>query len=153
MIVLVKRGSEEDMDEKELCLFNGRQDLPLFCRKDHGLAVLEIFKAILQQQSENIVCHSRPTGVQKNAVFLIDLNDVDFKDLTADDNGVWEIASPRRKYALTFKGTKVQSAVLSNDARAYTLVRQYGVHKATKAKQGVIYQRIISRVYSPENEL
>ena len=35
------------------------------------------------------VCHIQPLGVTKTATFVIDLDDVLFSDLKADDLGTW----------------------------------------------------------------
>ena len=35
------------------------------------------------------VCHIQPMGVRKNASFIIDVDDVHFVDLKADDLGSW----------------------------------------------------------------
>ena len=37
-------------------------------------------------------------GVDKNATFIIDLNDVNFADLKADDLGVWKTNGTKTTY-------------------------------------------------------
>ena len=109
--------------------------MPIIFQLREGMPVLDTFKEIFEQQRQEVTCRVRPSGVQQNAVFLVDLKHIVFNDLSADDNGAWRIASPRRKYVINLKGNgKCRSVVRAgDDYRAYTLVRQYMVNVATKA--------------------
>ena len=47
--------------------------------------ILEIFKTILADRSPERICAVRPTSIERNAGFLVDLRNVEVKDLNADD--------------------------------------------------------------------
>lgn len=103
------------------------------------------------------ICNQRPVGVRHNAVFVISLEKVNMQDLTADDNGSWEVCSPRRKYSVERDSStgyvlSVKEAVKDAD-NVYTLIRQYGTHKASKKEKGVEFKRIISTLKDPNDTL
>ena len=69
---------------------------------DHGYPVDTLIKTLLTQSlDEKYVCNVQPLGVQANASFLINLYSVPFKDIKADDLGVWKATgSPDPAYSL-----------------------------------------------------
>ena len=44
------------------------------------------------------VCHIQPMGVTSNATFIIDMDDVHFPDLKADDLGSWKPNGTKATY-------------------------------------------------------
>ena len=44
------------------------------------------------------ICHIQPLGVTKTATFIVDLDDVLFSDLKADDLGVWNANGTKSTY-------------------------------------------------------
>ena len=81
--------------------------------------------------------------------FFIDLNGIDIRSLYADDNGVWDVGTPRKYFRVEIKDGKITDVVPSHQ-RNYThlLKRQYGKHQATSSIRGKTFQRIISTVFS-----
>ena len=51
-------------------------------------------------------------GVRHNALFVTDLNSVPLKDLTADDNGSWDISTLRRMYKVEESGEEIQQVLM-----------------------------------------
>lgn len=101
------------------------------------------------------ICNQRPVGVRHNAVFVISLEKVNMQDLTADDNGSWEVCSPRRKYNVERDSStgyvlSVKEAVKDAD-NVYTLIRQYGTHIALTKEKGVEFKCIISTLKDPND--
>ena len=45
---------------------------------------------ILLHPNEKKICHVQPQAVTSTATFVIDVDDVDFMDLHADDFGTWK---------------------------------------------------------------
>ena len=77
-------------------------------------------------------------GVRHNALFVTDLNSVPLKDLTADDNGSWDISTLRRMYKVVESGNKGNISVRRGNSAGpdvYARYRQYGSHKATKKQK------------------
>ncbi|CAG2189104.1 MAD2 [Mytilus edulis] len=83
---------------------------------------------------------------------MFDLNEVDQKSIYADDNGVWNTASPRSYYRVDIRDGRIENVVPGNKS-SYThyLRRQYGTHQATYNERGVSFQRIISTATSKYN--
>ncbi|CAC5410623.1 unnamed protein product [Mytilus coruscus] len=102
--------------------------------------------------SDGIHKAKKPIGVRYNAVFIVDLNEVDQKSIYADDNGVWNTASPRSYYRVDIRDGRIENVVPGNKS-SYThyLRRQYGTHQATYNERGVSFQRIISTATSKYN--
>lgn len=71
------------------------------------------------------------------------MNSVSFKDLPADDNGVWVTSSPRRKYEVQRINGRIVSMqhVQYLGSNVVTVCRQYGTHKATPE-----FRRIIATI-------
>lgn len=105
----------------------------------------------------HLICIHRPVGVKHNAVFVLNLEKCDLRDLSADDNGSWEIACPRRKYRIdrdpsTGNVLGVWGAE-DDDNDAFTLHGQYGTHKATKLATGVEFKQVITTLKDPSGKL
>ncbi|CAG2227272.1 unnamed protein product [Mytilus edulis] len=112
-----------------------------------------IHKALCFGEVDNdSICKKKPIGVRYNAVFIVDLNEVDQKSIYADDNGVWNTASPRSYYRVDIRDGRIENVVPGNKS-SYThyLRRQYGTHQATYNERGVSFQRIISTATSKYN--
>jgi len=45
----------------------------------------------------NKTCHVQPLGVMQNAVFIIDLDSVEFDDIKADDLGSWRATGNKKQ--------------------------------------------------------
>jgi hypothetical protein len=109
------------------------------------------------QEEPEKICQHRPVGVKHNTVFVVSLETVEIKDLTADDNGSWEISSPRRMFTVerdhaTGMVLSVERSLTAGE-NVYTLFRQYGTHKATKKEKGVDFKRIIATLKDPHGRL
>ena len=80
------------------------------------------------------LCTKKPTGVRTTASFVIDLNEVQLKDIGADDNGSWITCNPHRTYKVEFHEGHIVAATpvqTPNSSNCYTVCRQYGTHKGT----------------------
>ena len=71
------------------------------------LSATEIFKLCFGEVDERHICAEKPISVRKNAVFVINLNDIDIRSLYADDNGVWNVATPRKYFRVEIKYGKI----------------------------------------------
>lgn len=76
--------------------------------------------------------------------------------MTADDNGSWEISSPRRMFEVQrSEATGVVLSISKSESQGddvYTLIRQYGTHKATKKEKGVEFKRVITTLKDPHGQ-
>ena len=65
-------------------------ELPLFSSVSSGYPASELARILMNQNIDpKRVCHVQPLGVTKNATFIVDIDDVLFTDLKADDLGTW----------------------------------------------------------------
>lgn len=125
----------------------------MYLRVSKGLSAKEIYSIILEGPSQERICSKRPVRVQHNATFVIDLELVNIRDLTADDNGVYiDISCPVKCHKVQFTAGKVSCVVewhgrsTDRESDIFSLKRQYGTHKGTKEKAGVHFKRVISTV-------
>ena len=128
---------------------DGNQKVPIFSAPKETLSAKEIFKLCFGEVDERYICAEKPISVRKNAVFVINLNDIDIHPLYADDNGVWNVATPRKYFRVEIKDGKIAEVLPSHkDNYTHLLKRQYGKHQATYSERGITFQRIISTVFS-----
>ncbi|CAC5423831.1 unnamed protein product [Mytilus coruscus] len=126
--------------------------IPIYSTPSTSLTAKEIFKLCFGEVDNDFICKKKPIGVRYNAVFIVDLNEVDQKSIYADDNGVWNTASPRSYYRVDIRDGRIENVVPGNKS-SYThyLRRQYGTQQATYNERGVSFQRIISTATSKYN--
>ena len=139
------QGSDKNVDD----FYFNNPKWPVWSRNSEGLPSEELIKLILHGSAKHpaIICKSRPVAVRHNAPFIVDLNSVPLKNLTADDNGAWSISSPRRMYQVKWSDTGSILSITKTDTAGsdtYTLFRQYGTHKATKREKDVEFKRVIA---------
>ena len=91
------------------------------------------------------VCKVQPLGVMRNAVFLIDLDEVHYEDLKADDLGSWKATGTKRTY---FRFTQSQAIRYasgkpsgSSTCEYFLLTRRYYVHQTCDR-----YHRLIADI-------
>lgn len=144
--------SEEEEYKKDVddFYFNNPK-WPVWSRNSEGLPCEELIKLILQDSAKQptSICKSRPVAVRHNAVFVVDLDSVPLKNLTADDNGSWSISTPRRMYQVKHSNTGNILSIKKTDtvsSDTYTLFRQYATHKATKREKDVEFKRVVATI-------
>ncbi|CAC5368187.1 unnamed protein product [Mytilus coruscus] len=79
----------------------------------------------------------KPIGVRYNAVFIVDLNELDQKSIYADDNGVWNTASPRSYYRVDIRDGRIENVVpgtLLFSTYTETVKRRYSHESTWKCK-------------------
>ena len=75
------------------------------------------------------VCHIQPMGVTKNASFIINIDDVHFADLKADDLGSWKPNGTKVTYfRILPSGTMRILSCRPRVTTSYALTRRYYVH-------------------------
>ena len=88
------------------------------------------------------ICHIQPLGVNKTATFIVDLDDVLFSDLKADDLGTWNANGTKSTYfSMSPSGVvRIASGKPSRSMRSsyYTLTRRYYTHGTYK-----LFRRIV----------
>ena len=81
---------EEDTAEDKVENYDNDPELPLFSTVDSGYSASVLARILMNTNIDTKrVCHIQPLGVTKNASFIVDIDDVLFSDLRADDLGTW----------------------------------------------------------------
>lgn len=131
-------SDEEELDSELHDLQNFlRRNVPIFESPPSGYNVYDVLRIIQDDVPKRKLCTQKPCGVRSVASFVVDLKCVNFKDLSADDNGVWVTSSPRRMYEIIRgKYGKIESlrniSKIShgmNRCNIVTICRQYGKHQ------------------------
>jgi hypothetical protein len=81
----------------ELEYYDGDKELPLLSTACFGYPAEEVARHVMNPVQEK-VCHIQPLGVTKNATFLLDIDDIPFLDIKADDLGVWKTNRTKTTY-------------------------------------------------------
>ena len=109
--------------------YNDDKELPIFSSTCTGFLAEEVTRILLNPNTMK-VCHVQPMGVTKNASFIVDVDDVEFADLKADDLGTWKTNGTKTTHFwIRPSGSIVMSAKQKGPERKYyTLTRRYYVH-------------------------
>ena len=90
---------------------------PLFSRSPRGLSFKRVLEICVNGDvPRNKVCTKVPRGVRSTTTFVIDLEKVDHRDISADDNGIYgkhSSPSERVKLKLTDEGAIEDITVLN----------------------------------------
>lgn len=79
----------------------------------------------------NRVCRIQPLGIARNATFVVDLDQVFFSDLKADDLGTWSSNGTKSTYFSMVAGNiEITNGKPSHNSRSsyYVLTRRYYTH-------------------------
>ena len=112
-----------------------------FSKATHGQPVHVIIESLLAPEEKH-VCKVQPLCVMKNATFIIDIDEVPFEDLKADDLGSWFTTGTKRTHFRFTETNAIRyaSGIPSSD-KYFKLTRRYYVHKTCQR-----YHRIISDI-------
>jgi len=81
---------------------DGDPELPLISWFEAGYPVHSLIQSLLSSDiDERCVCKVQPLGVMRNAVFMIDLDEVHFNDPKADDLGSWRATGKPTHFCFT----------------------------------------------------
>ena len=89
-----------------------------------------------------LVCHFQPLGITRNAIFLVDLDDVLFNNFKADDFGTWTDNGTKSTYFSMPPGgvVHVASGKPSHSSKSsyYILTRCYYTHGTYKLFRWIV---------------
>ena len=93
------------------------------------------------------VCTVQPLGVSQNALFIVDVDVVNYEDLKADDLGSWKGTGTKKMFFRDLLSGAIKYSEKKPNASSYTqylqLTRRYYVHKGY-----IEYHRMIADVQS-----
>ena len=91
--------SESDDGEEDPVLqhYEGDISLPVYSTTPFGYQAEKLAKCLLTPNYDK-VCHVQPLGITKSASFVVDIDDVEFPDLKADDMGVWKTNGTKKTH-------------------------------------------------------
>ena len=84
---------------------------------------------VLMSLDVNTVCHVQPMGMTKNTTFLIEVNDVAFTDLKADDLGTQKTNGTKSTYFSTRSSGEIMiiPGKGKGSTNSYVMARSYYV--------------------------
>lgn len=118
-------------------------ELPLFSTVGSGYSASELARILMNTNIDTKrVCHIQPLGVAKNASFIVDIDDVLFADLKADDLGTWINNGTKSTYfSMSANGSiSIANGKPSHSTKSsyYVLTRRYFTHGTYK-----LFRRIV----------
>ena len=129
----VSSSSDSEHEEQQLSktiFYNDDAELPVFSSVTSGYPAEQVVRILMDPElDQDKVCHLQPMGVTKNASFIIDVDDVHFADLKADDLGSWKPNGTKATYFRILPSGTMR--ILSGRPRittSYVLTRRYYVH-------------------------
>ena len=113
----------------EICYYDGDHELPMLSDSPTSFLAEEVAK-VLMNLDVSTVCHVQPMDVTKNATFLIDVDDVAFTNLKADDLGTWKATGTKSTYfSIRSSGAIVIiPGKRKGSTNSYVMTRRYYVH-------------------------
>ena len=122
-------SDDEETSSKGIQYYSDDKELPVFSTTSAGYLAEQVAKVLLNPNLDK-VCHVQPLGVTKNATFIVDVDDVAFSDLKADDLGTWKTNGTKTTHFwIRPSGTIVISPKQKGpDTKSYIMTRRYYVH-------------------------
>jgi len=136
-------SDEADEEEGAVPCYENDPELPMYSSISSGYQAAELAHTLLAKDiNPKRVCRIQPLGVTKNATFLVDLDDVLFSDLKADDLGTWNANGTKSTYfSLSPNGVvRIASGKPTRSSRSsyYILTRRYYTHGTYKLFRRVV---------------
>lgn len=108
--------------------------LPIYAAVGYGYPLHNLIDVLLKPDiPSEYVCTVQPLAVMENAAFVVDMDNVEFEDLKADDLGSWKGTGTKRMHfrvlpsgAVRFTMKKPSPGVA---AQYFLLTRRYYVHQ------------------------
>ena len=118
-------------------------ELPLYSTVSSGYQASELANILMAKNIDlQRICHIQPLGVTKTATFIVDLDDVLFSDLKADDLGTWNANGTKSTYfSMSSSGVvRIASGKPGRSTRScyYTLTRRYYTHGTYKLLRRIV---------------
>ena len=136
--------SEDEFDKNgDIPYYEDDPELPLYSTVNSGYQASELANILMAKNMDlQRVCHIQPLGVTKTATFIVDLDNVLFSDLKADDLGSWNANGTKSTYFSMSRngGIRIASGKPSRSLKSsyYTLTRRYYTHGTYK-----LFRRIV----------
>lgn len=136
------------MQEHEMTYYQDDHNLPIYASLDYGYPLDRIIDVLLTSSMPlERICTVQPLGESQNAVFLIDIDVINFGDLKADDFGSWKGTGTKKTYFRVLPSGAIrypQCRPNPSESTDYLhLTRRYYVHKGYTQ-----YHRMIADVQS-----
>ena len=147
---------ESDSDSAEEAVvpqyYEGDTALPIFSTTPSGYHAEKVARCLLHPDLDK-VCHVQPMGVTRGATFVVDIDDVEFADLKADDLGVWKTNGTKTTHFCILPSGRIwiSSKRKGRLSTYYVITRRYYVHGTYQRFRRVIVDiqgRLLSCYYN-----
>ncbi len=132
----------QDTSPKQNCLiayWNDNSKLPIHSTPKERISTADAVNIIIDENfKDSKLCQMQPTCVDKNTVFVVDLDKIsDPKDITCDDMGSWRANGTHACHVITNdKGDIIsvavsQKKISKHKGKHYKLTKRYYYHKTS----------------------
>lgn len=120
----------EESDEDDIILYyDNDPELPIFSTINHGYQASVLARILMDKNIDlSRVCHIQPFGIAQSATFIVDLDDVMFSDLKADDLGAWTTNGTKSIYFSMLGGDIQIASGKPSHSSYFILTRRYYTH-------------------------
>lgn len=141
--IRLKFECNDDEETNTILCYENDPELPIFSTVASGYPASELAHILLaKDMNMKRVCHVQPLGVTTNATFVVDVDDVSFSDLKADDLGTWTANGTKSTYFSMSSSGVVHIASgrpsRSSNSSYYILTRRYYTHGTYKLFRRVV---------------
>lgn len=121
-------NTEEDTSgDAVIQYYGGDTQLPIFSTTQCGYSAKKVAQCLLSPAVDKVCC-VQPMGVTKSATFIVDIDDVVFADLKADDLGVWKANGTKTTHFRILPSGRIWIASSKPKSPCYVITRRYYVH-------------------------
>jgi hypothetical protein len=93
---VVKEKPQAKADTIVIEDYDSDPKIPIYSTRASGLSSEELIHLLLEKQNKRFICTKKPTNVERNTIFIIDLNAVALKSIYADDSRQWETSTEKK---------------------------------------------------------
>ena len=131
---------------RDRVFWNDNEKLPVYSTPKERIGTEEAITILLDKEfDESLLCQMQPTCVDKNSLFVVDLQKLSNpKDISCDDMGAWRANGTHPIYALidrrgVITNTSQKPLKGKSPGRQYKLMKRYYYHKAATDLQKTIF--------------
>ena len=126
--------------------WNNNIKLPVYDNPGDRIDTVTAAQIILNDANEEMLCTMQPTCVNKNALFVVDLEKLrDPKDITCDDMGSWRANGTHPVYLTKSRSGMISIIPLKQAVKGkvkdemYKMIKRYYYHKTAKDLNKTIF--------------
>ena len=116
--------------------WNGNSKLPVYDNPQERISTETAANIILNDAQEDMLCEMQPTCVDKNSLFVVDMEKLrDPKDITCDDMGSWRLNGTHPSFITKNRSGEISLISQRSASKGkmkedmYKMIKRYYYHK------------------------